>query len=40
MTNTQKLSQVSHMLRDMFANGLLSKLKNGKAWIITEKGRI
>lgn len=39
MTNTQKLSQVSHMLRDMFANGLLSKLKNGKAWIITEKGR-
>lgn len=39
MTNTQKLSQVSHMLRDMFANGLLSKLKNGKAWVITEKGR-
>ncbi len=39
MTKTQKLNHVSNMLRRMQASGLLSKTENGRAWIITDKGR-
>lgn len=39
MTRKQKLDHVSNMLRAMQANGFLVKTDNGKAWLITTKGR-
>lgn len=39
MTRKQKLDHVSNMLRAMQANGFLVKTDNGKAWLITSKGR-
>ena len=39
MTKTQKRDYVSHMLRGMHTDGLLSKTENGKQWVITQDGR-
>lgn len=39
LTRKQKLDHVSNMLRAMQANGFLVKTDNGKAWLITSKGR-
>lgn len=40
MMNSQKLSYVSNMLRAMRTDGLLIKSESGKAWIISDKGRV
>lgn len=40
MTNTQKLSNVSNMLRAMHADGFLIKSESGKSWFITDLGRV
>lgn len=40
MTKKQKLDHVSNMLRAMQANGFLVKTDNGKAWLITTKGKL
>lgn len=39
MTNTQKLTYISHMLRAMATEELLQKNEQGKAWTISNKGK-
>lgn len=39
MTKTQKLNHISNLLRNMQTIGLLYKTENGRAWLITDKGR-
>lgn len=38
LTKTQKADYVSHLLRGMQSEGLLSKTENGKQWILTKEG--
>lgn len=38
MTNRQKQTYISHMLRAMQTDGNLTKAENGKAWLITDAG--